>query len=160
MVMGKKFEEFKSYIIREITESVKHVIQTEIHSIVKSYKDQLEKVTSTAEMVQQHVSNLKRENSFLWDKVKVYRQEFDSRCDESKQYSRRLYLRVKNINESDNENSEVVIESIWKLFDEANVVIADACIDLVQHVSKTSESVVVCFTTFRHRNTSVVTGKH
>ena len=63
-------------------------------------------------MVQQHVSNLKRENSFLWDKVKVYRQEFDSRCDESKQYSRRLYLRVKNINESDNENSEVVIESI------------------------------------------------
>ena len=45
MVMGKKFEEFKSYIIREITESVKHVIQTEIHGIVKSYKDQLEKVT-------------------------------------------------------------------------------------------------------------------
>ena len=40
MVMGKKFEEFKSYIIREITESVKHVIQTEIHGIVKSYKDQ------------------------------------------------------------------------------------------------------------------------
>ena len=30
MVMDKKFEEFKTYIISELTESVKHIIQTEI----------------------------------------------------------------------------------------------------------------------------------
>ena len=151
MVMDKKFEEFKTYIISELTESVKHIIQTEIQGILKGYKDQLERVTSTVEMLQQHVSNLKRENSVLQDKVKVYHQEFDSRCDESEQYSRRLCLRVKNIKKSDNETSEVVLESIRKLFDEANVVIPDACIDRAHRVSKTNDTVIVCFTTFRHR---------
>ena len=63
MIMDKKFERFKTYIISELTESVKHIIQTEIHGILKGYKDQLEKVTSTVQMLQKHVSNLKRENS-------------------------------------------------------------------------------------------------
>ena len=151
MVMDKKFEEFKTYIISELTESVKHILQTEIHGILKGYQDQLEKVTSTVEMLQQHVSNLKRENSVLQDKVKVYHQEIDSRCDESEQYSRRLCLRVKNIKKSDNETSEVVLESIRKLFDEANVVIPDTCIDRAHHVSKTSDTVIVRFTIFCHR---------
>ena len=151
MVMDKKFEEFKTYIISELTESVKHIIQTEIQGILKGYKDQLERVTSTVEMLQQHVSNLKRENSVLQDKAKVYCQEFDSRCDESEQCSRRLCLGVKNIKKSDNETSEVVLESIRKLFDEANVVIPDACIDRAHRVSKTNDTVIVCFTTFRHR---------
>ena len=48
MVMDKKFEEFKTYIISKLTESVKHIIQTEIHGILKGYKDQLENVTSIA----------------------------------------------------------------------------------------------------------------
>ena len=66
MVMDKKLEEFKTYIISELTEIVKHIIQTEIQSIPKGYKNQLEKVTtSTVEMLQQHVSNPKRENSVL-----------------------------------------------------------------------------------------------
>ena len=39
MIMDKKFEEFKTYIISELTESVKHIIQTEIHGILKGYKD-------------------------------------------------------------------------------------------------------------------------
>ena len=160
--MDKKFEEFKTYIISELTESVKPIIQTEIHGILKGYKDQFEKVTSNVEMLQQHVSNLKRENSVLQDKVKVYRQEFDSRCDESEQYSRRLCLRVKNIKKSDNETSEVVLESIRKLFDEANLVIPDTCIDRAHRVSKTNDTVIVRFTTFRHctmfyRNRKVLT---
>ena len=151
MVMDKKFEEFKTYIISELTESMKHIVQTEIQGILKGYKDQLERVTSTVGMLQQHVSNLKRENSVLQDKVKVYRQEFDSRCDESEQCSRRLCLGVKIIKKSDNENSEVELESIRKLFDEANVVIPDACIDRAHRVSKTNDTIIVCFTTFRHR---------
>ena len=108
MVMDKKFEEFKTYIISELTESVKHILQTVIYDILNSYHDQLEKFTSTAEMLQQHVSNLKREISALLEKMKLYRQEFDLRCDETEQYSSRLCLRVKNIKKSDNETSEVV----------------------------------------------------
>ena len=46
MIMDRKFEEFKTYIISKLTESVKHIIQTEIHGILKGCKDQLENVTS------------------------------------------------------------------------------------------------------------------
>ena len=79
------------------------------------------------------------------------REEFDSRCDESEHYSRRLCLRVKNIKKSENETSGVVLESIRKLFDKRNVVIPDACIDCAHCVSKTSDTVIVRFTTFKHR---------
>ena len=87
VVIDKKSEEFKTYIISALTESVKYIIQTETHGILKGYKDELEKATSTVEMLHQHVSNLKLENSVLQDKVKAYHQEFDSRCDESERYS-------------------------------------------------------------------------
>ena len=49
--MDKKFEEFKTYIISELTESARHIIQTEVHGILRGCKGQLEKVTSTAEMM-------------------------------------------------------------------------------------------------------------
>ena len=62
--------------------------------------------------------------------MKIYQQEFDLPCDESEQYSRCLCLRVKNIKKSESETSEVVLESIRKLFYEANAVILDAYIDL------------------------------
>ena len=56
-----------------------------------------------------------------------------------------------NIKKSENETSEVVLESIRTLFDEANVVIPDACIDRAHHVSKTNDTVILRSTTFRHR---------
>ena len=64
-------------MISELTESVKHITQTEIQGILKAYKDQLEKVTSTAEILQQYVSHLKWDNSVPEHKVKMYCQEFD-----------------------------------------------------------------------------------
>ena len=62
MVISKKFEEFETYMISELTESVKPFLQTEIHGILKGYKDQLENVTSIVEMLQEHVPNLKCKN--------------------------------------------------------------------------------------------------
>ena len=58
---------------------------------------------------------------------------------------------MKNIKKSDNETSQVVLESIRKLLDEANVVIPDACVDGAHGVSKTNDTNIVRFTTFRHR---------
>ena len=66
---------------------------------------------------------LKRENSVLQDKVKMYRQEFDSSCGDSEHYSRCLCFRVKNIKKNESNTSEVVLESVRKLFGETNVVI-------------------------------------
>ena len=90
----------------------------------------------------------------------MYRQAFDPRCDESEEYTKHLTIRVKNIKKSENETPEVVLESIRKLFDEANVVIPDARIDRAQRVSKTNDTIRVCFTTFRHALCSTITGRH
>lgn len=53
-------------------------------------------------------------------------------------------------NEEKAYSSEVVLQSIWKLFDHTNVVIPDAYIDRAHRVSKTSDTVVVHFITFTH----------
>ena len=37
--MGKKFEELKTSVICDLTESMKRIIQTEIQGIPKGYKD-------------------------------------------------------------------------------------------------------------------------
>ena len=80
----------------------------------------------------------------------MYRQEFDSRCDESEQYSRCFCLRVKNTKKSENETSEVVLEPIRKLFDEANVVIPDACNDCAHCVSKTTTVIGHSYSVFHY----------
>ena len=50
-----------------------------------------------------------------------------------------------------NESSEKVLEEIKCLFSEASINIPDACIDRAHRVSKTDDTVIVTFTTFRHR---------
>ena len=58
---------------------------------------------------------------------------------------------MKNIKKSENETSEIELESMRKLFDEANVAIPDVCIDRAHRVSKTNDIFIVSSTTFRHR---------
>ena len=57
---------------------------------------------------------------------------------------------MKNILKSENEASEVALKSIRKLFDKENVVIPDVCINCAHRVSKTNDTVVVRFATFKH----------
>ena len=38
MIMDKKFEEFKTYITSEFTESAKHIIEIKIQSILRGYQ--------------------------------------------------------------------------------------------------------------------------
>ena len=56
---------------------------------------------------------------------------------------------MKNIKKKENESSEVVLKSIRKIFDEANVVIPDVFIDRAQHVSKPKDTFIEHFTTSR-----------
>ena len=63
---------------------------------------------------------------------------------------------MKTIKKSDNEASEVVLESIRMLFAQENVAIPDACIDHAHCASKTNgtnDTVIVRFTTFRYHTT-------
>ena len=51
VVMDEKFEEFKSFTFSKLTERMKNIIQMEVQGILKGYMDQLEKVTSTIEIL-------------------------------------------------------------------------------------------------------------
>ena len=61
----KKLNEFKSSIISELIENMKVLIQSEFQNTVQKYQNQLEQVSSTVAMLQQHVTNQKEENSNL-----------------------------------------------------------------------------------------------
>ena len=51
----------------------------------------------------------------------------------------------------ENESSDKVPEAVKCLFSEASINIPDACIDRAHGVSRTDDTVIVRFTTFRHR---------
>ena len=59
-VIDKKLNEFKSSIISELIKNMKVLIQSEFQNTTQKYKNQLEEVSSTVTMLQQHVTNLKR----------------------------------------------------------------------------------------------------
>ena len=60
--MDKKLNEFKSSIISELIENMKVLIQSEFQNIIQKYMNQLEEVSSTVAMLEQHVTNLKQGN--------------------------------------------------------------------------------------------------
>ena len=120
MMMGKKLNEFKSSIISELIENMKVLIQPEFQNTIQKYKSQLEEVSSTVAMLQQHVANLKQENSNLQERTRIDRQDLEKYCEENKQYSRRLCLRIKNMKKQENESSDKVLEAIKCLFSEAS----------------------------------------
>ena len=130
---------------------MKVLIQSEFQNTIQKYKSQLEEVISTVAMLQQHVTNLKQENSNLQERTRIDRQDLEKYWEENEQYSRRLCLRIKNTKKQENESSDKVLEEIKCLFSEVSINIPDACIDHAHRVSKTDDTVIVLFTTFRHR---------
>ena len=64
-MMDKKLNEFKSSIISELIEKMKDLIQQEFQNIIQRYKGQLEEVSVTVVMLQQHVTNLNRKTQIF-----------------------------------------------------------------------------------------------
>ena len=102
-------------------------------------------------MLQQHMTNLKQEHLNFQERTRIDRQDLEKYCEENEQYSRRLCLRIKNMKKQENESSDKVLHEINCLFSEASINIPDVCIDCAHHVSKIDDTVIVVFTTFRHR---------
>ena len=87
---------------------MKVLIQSEFQSTMQKHKNQLEEVSSTVAMLQQHAKNLKQENSNLQERTRIDQQNLEKYCEENEQYSRRLCLRIKNIKKQENESSDKV----------------------------------------------------
>ena len=127
-MMDKKLNEFKSSIISELIKNMELLIQSEFQNIIQEYKNQLEKVSSTVAILQQHVTNLKQEHLNLQEKARKDWQDLEKYCEENEQYGRRLCLRIKNMKKEENESYNKVLEAVNCLFNEASISVLDACI--------------------------------
>ena len=63
-----KFEEFKETFIEQITSNLKEIFKDEIREIIKEELSDLEKVSSTVDLLQNHLSFLKESNIALQKK--------------------------------------------------------------------------------------------
>ena len=97
------------------------------------------------------MTNLEQENLNLQEKTKKGRHDVEKYCEENEQYGRRLCLRIKDIKKQQNESCDKVLEVVQCLLSEASINIPDPYIDRAQCVSRTGDTMIVRFTTFRHQ---------
>ena len=64
-----KFEKFKEAFIEQIKSNLKEIFKDEIREIIKEELSDLEKVSSTVNLLQKHVSSLKEGNTVLQKNV-------------------------------------------------------------------------------------------
>ena len=82
-MMNKKLNEFKSSIITELIKNMELLIQSEFQNIIQEHKNQLEEVSSTVAMLQQHVTSLKQKNLNLQEKSRKDQQDLEKYCKEN-----------------------------------------------------------------------------
>ena len=102
-------------------------------------------------MLQQNVTNLEQENSNLLEKTRKGRHDLEKYCKENEQYGPRLCLRIKNIKKQQNESYGKVLEAVQCLLSEASINIPDPYNDRAHCVSRTGDTMIVRFTTFRNQ---------
>ena len=92
-----------------------------------------------------------------------------SRNEELEQYGRRLCLRIDGVPTVKNESSNDVLEFKKSLFKEAKITVPDNVLDCTHRIwpsytdritSKKCKSIIVRFTTFRHRTLFCMVRKH
>ena len=106
----------KNYEIEtNVIKLMKKLLAEEFRKIKTETSKEMEELKSTSAMLQKHVKNLKRSN-----------EEFQKKCQEHKQYSRRLCLRIKILTRKTKEDANNVLNQVRDLFKEAEVEIPDA----------------------------------
>ena len=81
-----------------------------------------------------------------------------TRSDDNEQYGRRLCLRIEGIECKENETTEEVFRNVSKIIKDKNMEIPDSVVDRAHRIGPTYmkdgkrfKSIIVRFTTFRHR---------
>ena len=109
-----KFEEFKEAFIEQIKSNLMEIFKDEIRETIKEELCNLEKVSSTVNLLQKHVSSLKESNIALHKKCS----DLELSIDNNEQYGRKTCLRITNIPCEERETSEEVLKKIKKLIKE------------------------------------------
>ena len=155
--MDKKFEDIKVYINGPHLTEIKDIINKEVMKILDIQNERVTKCESTIAVLQEHVKNLKLQNEILSSKC----DKAAADCEDVEQYGRRLCLRINGIPPKEGaEKSEEVLDKVKAEIASAGIAIPDNMIDRAHRIGgkftdrvtkKPAQSVLVRFTTFRHR---------
>ena len=85
-MMDKKLNEFKSSIITELIKNTELLIQSEFQNFMQEHKNQLQEVSSTVAVLQQHVTSLKQKNLNVQEKSRKDRQDLEKYWKENEQH--------------------------------------------------------------------------
>ena len=155
-----KFEELKSYFNDKLVQQEERITKT-FNDLINDLKKEM-KIEIKAE-VNKQCEKLSSENKMLKKQVSelinlnIKNQE---ETDDLEQYGRRLCLRIDGVPTVQNESSEEVLEKVKSLFTEGKVEIPDTVLDRAHRIGpsytdkaskKNCKSIIVRFTTFRHR---------
>ena len=137
-----KFNELTEKLRGDMKKELKDLITTAL----KERDEEIVKLKSTVSMLQEHVNNLKHTQ--------------EGRIDELEQYGRRLCLRIDGIPTEENQTSSDVFDVVCKKVKECGAAIPTNNIDRAYRIGKvlesrdgekSTQSIIVRFTTFRHR---------
>ena len=118
--------------------------------MIKEELSELERVSSTVNLLQKHVSSLKENNIALQKKCS----DLELSIDNNEYYSRRTCLRITNIPCEEKETSEEVLKKEKTIKEEAEVYTPEETIDRAHRVGpkkNKNQAIIVKFSTFRHR---------
>ena len=118
--------------------------------MIKEELSELERVSSTVNLLQKHVSSLKENNIALQKKCS----DLELSIDNNEHYSRRTCLRITNIPCEEKETSEEVLKKEKTIKEEAEVYTPEETIDRAHRVGpkkNKNQAIIVNFSTFRHR---------
>ena len=147
----KRFNELKNSLdVNNTLENFKSEIKSDLQKLEDKIDNKIKALESDKKLLQQQVTALAQQNK-----------ETQQRYDELEQYGPRLCLRIDRVSKQNNEKVEDVFKCVKGLFEEVpDLEIPEIVIDRAHRIGpdytdkktqKVYKSIIVCFTTFRHR---------
>ena len=145
--MEKLFDEkLASVASKQCIEDLKMLIMEQGEKI----KEQNEKINS----VNEQVSTQKNTIDILKDRFAVLSsavEHLKTNADQQEQYSRRTCLRINGIKKDKDETAEKCLNKVQQVCKELNVNIPDDSFDRAHRIGKDKMTMIVKFTSFKHR---------
>ena len=148
IVLIKKYDDFKAALSNDTIEKFKEILKEEISKINDKLEGKICQLCQDKSFLQEQISELKKQNSAI-----------AVSCEETKQYSRRLCLRVDGVPLVDRETSKDVLEKVKEISAESNLGNLNTSLDRVHRIGKSyfheikkvkCKTIIVRFNTFRH----------
>ena len=156
--MEEKFEELKYYFNTKMFEQEENLAKVFNNALNNLWEETTKQIQNE---IKSHCKHLESENQKLKHQILELRRLNISNHEELEQYGRRLCLRIDDVPTKTNESSDDVLDSVKSLFKEAKVDIPELVINRVHwfgsryldaSLNNYCKSIIVRFTTFRHRN--------